>query len=117
LKSQLELAVHVTRLASPPMPLHSEESLQVTVSAPVVLPLHFASLVQLSAQSSSPHSVLQSPPATHTQEESAHVHPAPVHVGADPSPPQPAPSPSMIKIRQVDPKRMSLGLRGRTQPA
>jgi hypothetical protein len=84
LKSQLELAVHVTRLPSPPRPLQSEESLQVTVSAPVVLPLHFAELVQLSEQSSSPHSVLQSAPATHAQEESAHVHPVPVQVGAEP---------------------------------
>jgi hypothetical protein len=110
LKSQLELAVHDTRLASPPMPLHSEET-QVTVSAPVVLLLHFESLVQLSAQSSSPHSVVQSAPPTHTQVESLHMHPAPGHVGADPSPPQPTPSPSTIKIRQVDPKRMGLILR------
>jgi hypothetical protein len=106
LKSQLELAVHVTRLPSPPMPLHSEESLQVTDSAPVVLPLHFAEVVQSSEQSSSPQSVLQSAPATHTHAESAHVHPVPVQIGAPPSPPQP--TPSAIKNRQIDPKRIGL---------
>jgi hypothetical protein len=36
LRSQLELAVHVTSLPSPPVPLQSDESLQVSVNPPVV---------------------------------------------------------------------------------
>jgi len=36
LKSQLELAVHVTTLPSPPVPLQADESLHVSVNPPVV---------------------------------------------------------------------------------
>jgi hypothetical protein len=115
LKSQLELAVHVTRLPSPPLPLHSEESLQVTVSAPVVLPLHFADIVQLSEQSSSPHSVLQFAPATHAQAESVHVHPLPVQVGSEP-PPQAAHIIAM-QNRMIEPTLMSSTFRGSFPPA
>jgi hypothetical protein len=87
LKSQFELAVHVTRLSSPPAPLHSDESLQVTVSESVVLPWHLALLVQLNPQAESPHSVLQSVPATQVHSESVHVQPVPKQVGAS-LPPQ-----------------------------
>jgi hypothetical protein len=103
LKSQLELAMHVTWLPSPPVPLHSEESLQVTDSEPDVLPLHFAELTQLRAQSSSPHSVLQSAPAVQVHAVSSHTQPAPVQVGAPP-PPQPT---SAIEI----PNRMDNAMR------
>lgn len=89
LKSQVELSVHVTALAAPPIPLHSDESAHVTTSESSEVPLHFAELEQLSAHAESPHSVLQSAPATQTHESSAHEHPVPVHVGAGSEPPQP----------------------------
>lgn len=88
LKSQFEVATQATWLPSPPMPLHSEESLQVTLSASSELPLHFAACVQFKEHASAPHSALQSVPAAHVQAESVHVQPVPVHVGALPSPPQ-----------------------------
>jgi hypothetical protein len=81
LKSQFEVAVHVTLLSSPPKPLHMDESLHVTVSASAESPSHFAPLVQLKEHAPSPQSVLQSVPAVHVQLESVHVHPAPVHLG------------------------------------
>ena len=88
LKSQFEVATQVAWLASPPMPLHAEESLHVTLSASSELPLHFAACVQFKEHASAPHSVLQSDPAAHVQAESVHVHPVPVHVGALLPPPQ-----------------------------
>jgi hypothetical protein len=63
LKSQFELAVHVTSLSSPPKPLHCDESAHVNVRVPSVLPSHFAELVHASEQSESPQAVLQSAPA------------------------------------------------------
>lgn len=120
LKSQFELAVQVTALASPPCPLHSEESLQVTVSSPAEVPLHFAELVQLSEQSPSPHSVLQSAPATQAQAESVHRHPVPIHVGSAGSPPHAEPA-NAIDSRAMEPSFMGAivrqPLRGRKQPA
>lgn len=93
LKSQLELALHVTWLASPPMPLQAEESLQTTDRASVELPLHLDEAVQLSEHALSPHSVLQSVPATHAHAESVQVQPVPAHVGAPPlSPPHATPA-------------------------
>jgi hypothetical protein len=71
----------MTELASPPFPLQFDVSLQVKVSAPVVVPLHFAADVHASAHASLPQLVTQSEPATHEQLVSAHVHPVPVHVG------------------------------------
>jgi len=79
LNSHFVLAAHATSLSSPPAPLHSDESLQVSVRAPVVLPLHLAALAQASSQSRSPHSALQSVPAVHVHASSAHVQPVPVH--------------------------------------
>lgn len=102
LKSQFELAVHVMLLPPPPMPLHSEESLHMTVSESVELPLHFAPLVQLSEHSESPHSVLQSVPAAHAHAESVHVHPVPVHVGAAPSSPPHAATANAIESRTME---------------
>ena len=87
------------------MPLHSEESLQVTVSESEELPLHLAELVQLSEHAESPHSVLQSTPAAHVHAESVHVHPVPVHVGALSSPPQ-AVHASAKPIKAIGPKRI-----------
>lgn len=104
LKSQWEPEVHDTRLPSPPTPLHSEESVQLTDSGPLVLPSHVEEVVQLSEQSSSPQSISQSEPATHEHAEAVHVHPGPLHVDPAPSPPQP--TPSAIKNRQIDPKRI-----------
>jgi hypothetical protein len=108
LKSQLELARHVTTLSSPPMPLHSDESWQVTSSASLEFPLHLALFVQLSEHELSPHSVLQSAPAAHVHAESVQVQPTPEHVGAS-SPPHPrhaiiAHSKVVIASRMVPPR-------------
>jgi hypothetical protein len=92
---------------SPPWPLHCDESLHVTVSASVELPLHFAEFVQASEHALSPHSVLQSAPAVHVHAESAHVQPVPVQTGAPPSPPQAAPTHTIkhseTKVRAMNP--------------
>ena len=80
LKSQFELALHVMWLSSPPLPLHCEVSLQVTVSAWFESPLHFAPLV-LEGAGWFRHSVLQSPPAAHVHVESVQAQPVPVQVG------------------------------------
>jgi hypothetical protein len=90
LKSQVELSVQVTALRSPPAPLHSDESLQVTVSSPDELPLHLADSLHSSEHASSPHSALQSAPASQVQADSTQTQPAPVQVGSPPSLPQPA---------------------------
>src|SRR5690349_19340418 len=58
-----------------------------SVSAPSLLPLHLASVVQSSEHDVEPHSVLQSAPATHSQSNPVHAHPAPVHVALPVSPP------------------------------
>jgi hypothetical protein len=82
LKSQVELAVQVTWLLSPPTPLHSDESLHVTRNSSLELPSHFVDSVQLSEQALSPHSVLQSTPATQVHAESLHAQPVPEHTGS-----------------------------------
>ena len=46
LKSQSDVAVQVTRLPSPPTPLHIDVSLHWTVSASSDVPSHFAAFVQ-----------------------------------------------------------------------
>lgn len=101
LKSQSELAAQVMRLSSPPLPLHCDVSAQVKVNAPLVFPLHFADDVQARAQSSLPHSVLQSAPATHVQEVSAQVQPMPMHVGAPALPPQAAAPRRIAKVTSI----------------
>lgn len=110
LKSQFELARQVMRLSSPPLPLHSDVSAHCKVNAPSVFPLHFAADVQSSPQSSLPHSVLQSAPAIHVQEESAQVQPVPVHVGAPELPPQAAAEPRRIaKVMSIHGRIGNLG--------
>ena len=99
LKSHVESPLQLTLLASPPTPLQSEVSLHAIVSASLVLPSHFAPLVQASEQSLSPHSALQSVPAVHAHVVSAHTQPAPLQVGDELSLPHPNPAtanPTMI---------------------
>jgi hypothetical protein len=80
--------------------LHSEVSLHVTLRASVVVPWHFAAMVQTREHASSLHSVLQSVPAAHVQAESVQVQPTPKHVGAPlSSPPHPAAPASMIETK------------------
>lgn len=81
LRSQFAMAEQVIWLFAPPFPLHSDVSMQLSVKAPFVLPLHFAAVVQLSEHALSPQLVWQSVPAAQVHDVSAHVQPVPVHVG------------------------------------
>ncbi len=109
LKSQSALAVHVTWLASPPAPLQCEESLQVNVSSPLVLPSHLVESLQATEQSAVPHCALQSWPATQAHALSTHAHPAPVQVGAGASlPPHAAASANAKESRALVPSFIGL---------
>jgi hypothetical protein len=69
--------------------LHSDESLQASVSAPLASPSHFDAVVHASEQSPS-HDVLQSVPDVQEQSALVHTQPVPEHVGAELSPPHAA---------------------------
>lgn len=81
LSSHLEDATQVIRLPSPPFPLHSEVSLQVSIVGPVDRALHFAAVPQLNEHPVASHIALQSMPALQAHAfPGAHAHPAPVQV-------------------------------------
>jgi hypothetical protein len=80
-KSQFAEAVHEIWLSAPPFPLHSDVSTHVSSSAPSVLPLHFAAMLQSSEHAAAPHSAWQSAPAVHEQSLATHMQPSPLQLG------------------------------------
>lgn len=81
LSSHFEVATQVITLPSPPLPLHSELSLQASVVGPAEDALHFAPVSQRTVQPSELHIVLQSVPAVQVQLFCwLHAQPTPVHV-------------------------------------
>jgi hypothetical protein len=84
--SHLVLATQLITLASPPLPLHSELSMHVSVVGPEESALHLAPVSHRSAQPAGPQVVLQSVPAVQAHSFAvAHAQPAPVQVAARPS--------------------------------
>jgi len=79
LRSHFEQPLQVIRLASPPVPLHSELSPQVMMVDPEPSAWHFDPVWQTTTQLAGPQVVLQSAPSAQTQTLSpAHVHLPPV---------------------------------------
>jgi hypothetical protein len=67
LSSHFDVEMQLIMLPSPPLPLHSELSLQMSVVGPSDTALHFAPVSHRRAQPASLHVVLQSGPAVHAQ--------------------------------------------------
>ena len=74
----------MSALPSPPVPLHSEVSLQSTVTAAEPDTLHLAAVSQATVQAPA-QVALQSTPAAQVQVAVWQAQPAPVHWGAGPA--------------------------------